>query len=557
MTSYITQFLDSAAKQYYEGNPIISDAEFDFLAEKHKYTKVGATPTEEIPHLYPMFSLKKSYLLEEIPGNFNVKTPKLDGAAISLLYVGGRLRAALTRGDGKRGNDITDKMLYMATIPPTIPYTGMIQITGEIVTAKDVPNARNYASGALALKDFNEFMTRELYFVPYDCTPSTKATYTAQLQDFADWNFFLINDGMADDYPTDGWVYRIDSYTEFLDAGFTSHHPKGAIALKDIKQGVKTTLIDVTWQVGRTGVVTPVAIFDEVVIDGAKVNKATLHNYGFIESMGLEIGSAIEVIRSGEIIPKIINVLSSGTGRIIAPTECPSCKENLILDNMQLFCHNKLCPDQGIKEVLHFAKTLKIKGLGEATAFKLGLSSIKDIYSIADKAKLEALLGSKKVAEKLYNEILKSLDSSIAELIPAFGIPLIGKTAANIVSQLDLKSITINDCIKAGLGPKASENLVDWVLNEMPKYDGIPFNFSPESKKEVPTKGVVCITGKLNSFPNKDDAEKALLASGYKVSSTVTKSVTILVNESGLESSKTKNALEKGIKIITNLMEIL
>ncbi len=303
------QFLNYAADRYYEGFPIISDAEFDSLATKYGYKNVGAKSTDEIPHLYPMFSLKKCFSADEIPSNFDVSSPKLDGAAVSLVYVNGYFSHALTRGDGKKGNDITDKMTSL--VPHGIPEKGIFQITGEVCAPKTIQNARNYASGALGLKSLGEFLERDLTFIAYECTPNTDVMWEWQMRTLIDWGFTVASDDhdgdkLEDIFPIDGKVYRINDYDKFFAAGFTSHHPKGAIALKEIKEGVRTTLLDVAWQVGRSGVVAPVAILVPINIDGAMVSRATLHNIEYIRGLDLEIGCEVEVIRSGEIIPRVI-----------------------------------------------------------------------------------------------------------------------------------------------------------------------------------------------------------------------------------------------------------
>ena len=162
------EFLDLASKLYYEGYPLLSDAEFDLLADKHNYTKVGYEVTDAVPHTYQMYSLQKCFDITKAPIDTLacIVSPKLDGAAVSILYVNGELRLALTRGDGILGRDITDKMKYL--VPNHIKYSGLVQITGEVVAPSSIPNARNYASGSLGLKDLEEFKTRNLAFVAYD-----------------------------------------------------------------------------------------------------------------------------------------------------------------------------------------------------------------------------------------------------------------------------------------------------------------------------------------------------------------------------------------------------
>ena len=255
-----------------------------------------------------MYSLQKFFDIEDAPaGKEYIVTPKLDGAAVSLVYIKGELQLALTRGDGIHGKDVTDKMQHK--VPLQIsgkPAEGVVQITGELVAPKSIPNARNYAAGALNLKDPNEFLERNVNFVAYDMQPSRLLRWTGTMEYLLMYGFATVQHVYEDVYPTDGKVYRMNENKEFDKQGYTSHHPRGAFALKDKKDGVITTLIDVKWQVGKSGVVSPVGILDPVTIGDAVVQKATLHNIDYIKSLNLEIGCKVEVIRSGEIIPRIL-----------------------------------------------------------------------------------------------------------------------------------------------------------------------------------------------------------------------------------------------------------
>ena len=299
-------FLDRASKAYYEGNPIISDAEFDILSSHFGYKTVGHTVTGGVPHFYRMYSLQNCFNLADAPLSLKdcVVTPKLDGAAVSLLYIGGELSLALTRGDGKIGRDITEKMATL--VPERIDTDDVVQINGEVVAPKNVPNARNYAAGSLNLKSWEEFHARPLTFVAYALEEPKREYWSEDMLYLADQGFNTVLDFKFEHYPTDGEVYRINDNAKFKKMGYTSHHPRGAFALKEQQEGVITTLNDVIWQVGRSGQVAPVAILEPVKIDNALVSRATLHNIEYIEGLNLEIGCKVEVIRSGEIIPRIV-----------------------------------------------------------------------------------------------------------------------------------------------------------------------------------------------------------------------------------------------------------
>ena len=299
-------FLKHASTKYYEGNPIISDEQFDALASVYKFHDVGYQVTDGTPHYFKMYSLQKFTAKPTFDLHPYAYSPKLDGAAVSLLYVGGELKQALTRGDGKVGKDVTEKLKFL--VPNTISLEGsnIVQITGEVVAPARIPNARNYAAGALNLKSQEEFEERNINFIAYDIQPSPCSTWTGAMQQLLFIGFATVQNVQDGVYPTDGEVYRIDNYKKFQALGYTAHHPRGAFALKEVKKGVITTLIDVKWQVGKSGVVSPVGILEPVTIGDAVVQKATLHNIDYIRSLNLEIGCKVEVIRSGEIIPRIL-----------------------------------------------------------------------------------------------------------------------------------------------------------------------------------------------------------------------------------------------------------
>ena len=321
MSDEIKDLLKEASMAYYMGEPIMSDAEFDILASSVSFTDVGySSKDNRVAHVHRMYSLQKVFENEHEDKNplklytgKTIWTPKLDGAAVALYYNEGDFVLALTRGDGKKGIDITHNMQHlvpkrcaMKGFGKQYPYAGMLQITGEVVAPSSIKNARNYAAGALNLKDEVEFKNRDLRFIAYAAQPFTKEHWTEELEVLKLCGFDVITQEEWHEYPTDGMVCRIDNQKDFDSWGYTSHHPKGSYALKRIQEGVQTNLVDVVWQLGKSGVVSPVGILDPVEIDGATVSKATLHNMAYIEGLKLEIGCKVEVIRSGEIIPRIV-----------------------------------------------------------------------------------------------------------------------------------------------------------------------------------------------------------------------------------------------------------
>ena len=244
---------------------------------------------------------------------------------------------------------------------------------------------------------------------------------------------------------------------------------------------------------------------------------------------------------------------------IQAPTNCPSCGSVLDVVNNLLFCRSTSCGSQTLKKIEHFAKTLKIKGLGPKAIQKLGVITSQELYSLTLEDFVQ-LLESEKIGVKVFQEVQKSRDVPLNVVLPALSIPLIGNTATKKLAAVcsTLRDIDKESCESAGLGPKATDNLLDYLYEyqiELLKY---PFSFKFEKPlASVSTKGVVCISGKLTSYKTKAQAAEILKQNGYEVKGSLTRNVTILVNESGIESAKTKQAQDKGITIITNLLDFL
>jgi NAD-dependent DNA ligase len=236
------------------------------------------------------------------------------------------------------------------------------------------------------------------------------------------------------------------------------------------------------------------------------------------------------------------------------PEVCPSCGTTLKLVNDQLFCTNKQCPAQTLKKLEHFSKTLKIKGLGPKTIEKLNFEFVSDIFSFSESHYVDTL--GEKVGRKLYAEVQSAKSSDLATILEAFSIPLVGGTASKKISSVvsTIEDINEESCKQAGLGDKATANLVNWLKSK--EYVNLPFDFksvdavkpsNPSGTKNI----TVCITGKLNDFPNRTEATKYLESLGFNCTSSVTKSTDILVDEEGRESSKSIKAQELGIPILT------
>lgn len=319
-------FIKKLQQAYNDGKPLVSNEEYDALVKRFPDAEKYIGTAGDIEHIYRMWSLQKKYpsrgdILPDLTPY--VKTPKLDGCAVDVLYVDGKFTQALTRGDGVKGKDITNNIKHL--VPDSVGTDMLIiQITGEVVPTKEVENRRNFASGAVNIKDENEFIKRidegGLSFIAYgvqivDTLPGVMGTFKEDMSLLAEMGFSTVLcsavKGLCDTgcILTDGEVYRLNSNSAFQKAGFTSKFPKGAFAVKEDASCVWTTLREVVFQVGASGKVTPVGIVDEIVLEDAKITRVTLNNIEYMAAMGItHIGQRVGIIRAGGIIPKIVEV---------------------------------------------------------------------------------------------------------------------------------------------------------------------------------------------------------------------------------------------------------
>ncbi|AJF40872.1 NAD-dependent DNA ligase [Vibrio phage phi 3] len=318
----LDKFISQCQAAYYQGAPIISNEEYDALVRIDPASEHFIGEAGEVPHVYRMYSLEKKYpgRGDELP-NLGIyqETPKLDGCAVSHLYIDGKYVRSLTRGDGIKGRDVTANLSML--VPEKLDTNmHIVQVTGEVCTTEEVQNRRNFASGAVNLKDVTEFKSRVveggLIFVAYGFQGNRETdTYINDMSWLSSQKFNTVLDESITSLvecgaiPTDGKVYRMIYNNKFYAAGFTSKYPKGAFAVKEDEEGIWTVLEDVVWQVGGSGKVTPVGIVKEVVIDDAKITRVTLNNVDYMEAIGLtHIGQEVSIIRAGGIIPKVIGV---------------------------------------------------------------------------------------------------------------------------------------------------------------------------------------------------------------------------------------------------------
>lgn len=243
---------------------------------------------------------------------------------------------------------------------------------------------------------------------------------------------------------------------------------------------------------------------------------------------------------------------------IEAPEFCPSCGSALEWSNHLLFCRSTSCGTKLSKQIEHFARVMKIKGLGPVTISKLDVSDIDQLYNLTEE-EIASAIGSKVLATKLYYELENSMGASLNRLLPAFAIPLVGKSASEKLATVCANIYDIDEwtCRTAGLGEKTTRNLLDWISSNRLMIELLPFSFKFEKPKAVGKAGIICISGKLNSYKTKAEATQVLESLGYIVKPSLTKDVMILVNESGIESAKTLKARTSGVAIVTNLKDFI
>ena len=530
--------------------------------------------------------------------------PKFDGASLNLLYENGKLQKATTRGDGFIGENVTQNAKTIQSIPLSIPYTDRIEIRGECVIAKNdferlnqerlengeslFANPRNAAAGSLRQLDSKITAKRKLQFIPWGvgfCTIEENSFFELMqkirsfgfltspfsklcknLQEIEESYQNLIS--KRDSYPImlDGMVIRIDSIALQKNLGFTIKAPRFACAYKFPAIEKKAKILDITLQVGRTGVVTPVAILEPVMIEGAKVARATLHNFDEIRKKDILINDSVILIRSGDVIPKIIKSLPSlrdGTQKKCEiPTHCPICGSELLIEEKLIKCQNLSCKARLKNSLIHFIskKALNIDGLGKRIIdllFERGkITKIEDIFSLQYED-LEGLEGFKdKKIHNILNAIKESKGIDLWRFINALGIEHIGEGASKKLANtfgLEFYQKSFEDFIALdGFGEEMANSLVEFCHINQERIKNLlniltpKTTQTPQSTTNLSGKTFV-ITGTLSQ--KRESYQEILESLGAKVSSSISKKTDFLLcgEEAG---SKLTKAQELGVKIL-------
>ena len=616
--------LNYATKKYDEGNPIMSDKDWDNkyfqlkkLEDETQYI-LEDSPTQlvyyetvnqlnKIKHNHLMLSLDKTKDLDDVKSFINKKDflmmAKMDGLTCSLHYQNGKLISAETRGDGVIGEDVLHNARVIPSIPNYINYFEDLVIDGEIICSykdfeyfeNEYKNPRNFAAGSIRLLDNKECEKRKLQFVAWDIISGfdEESTLDKKLIKASQLGFtiipFLTNSYDVDNlkeiistlsYPIDGLVFKFNDIAYGKTLGATSHHFNNAIAYKFYDEVYETSVIKIEWGMGRTGVLTPVAVFEPVEIDGSIVERASLHNLSILEEMKLKYqGQKVEVFKANAIIPQIAKVYdykseSASIAEMEIPSVCPVCGGATEVrksdgDIKVLYCTNPQCEGKLINQIDHFCgkKGLDIKGMSAATLEKLlswgWVNNLSDIMTLEKYQK--EWINKPGFGEKSVNNLLDNIQSAknttLQKFISSIGIPLIGRT----LSKELVKHISSYEDFRDKINSKYDFSIIDGFASE--KCAAI-LNFDyTEADKVYPYLTIqnnekqasnnldglnVVITGKLNLFKNRAELQKTIEDKGGKVIGSVSNKTSYLINNDvNSTSSKNKTARELNIPILS------
>lgn len=613
---------------YVLDNPTISDAEYDkkfdelFTLENEANFWLANSPTRKvqgavldcfnkIEHSKPMLSAAKTKDINEIKKFLGAHefycSYKLDGLTLVARYKDGRFVQAVTRGTGVIGEDVTEQAKMITNLPMSIPYDGDLELRGECVVSWDNFNEindrlenkyshpRNLAAGSLRNLDTNITKERKLSYIVFECVTNLEDvdglmdSKYIELKWLKQIGFDVVEACMCSVeeavkvmepshymFPVDGLIFELDSRMYSQSLASTSHHEGCRMALKWKDEVYETTLLDVEWNPTRQGLISPVAIFKEIDLDGALTTRATLHNLSIIKQLELGIGDTITVYRSNMVIPKIDDNLTR-SNTLVIPEYCPCCGEETVVkdtDNSQvLMCPNPYCSAKKIAQFTHFVsrKCMNIENLSEKTIETLishgFIHNFVDIYRLSryqnDLVHLEGF--GKKSVDNLLKSIEDSRNVKLENFIAALGIPNIGLSAAKAISKYSSDSYDkFYQLFEEGFewtnlddfGPIMAQNLDNYMDEWWREVNKLAeeMNFVLPEKQDVYESSfngkTICVTGKLNHFTRESINEK-IVSLGAKAASSVSKKTDYLITNESSGSSKYKKAVELGIPIIT------
>ena len=629
---------------YVEDNPQISDTEYDtlykqlekleqeypeFILDNSPTQRVGDRVLDEfekVIHKVPMLSLSNTFSIEDLR-DFDSRISKLssddsieyicelkiDGLAISINYENGKLVSAATRGDGMVGENVTENIKTIFSIPKTLKTKKSFEVRGEVYLPKKsfellnkereennevlFANPRNAAAGSLRQLDSKITAKRRLSAFIYSVvgdeninSQKMALTVAADLGLPVNPNFKLCKtiDEVVDyimyweehkqdlPYEIDGIVIKVNSYSLQKEIGSTQKSPRWATAYKFPEEELATKLLDIELSVGRTGIITPVAVLNPINISGSTVSKASLHNKDIIDELDIHIGDMVVVKKAGEIIPKVVRVVEelrlANSEKYIMPNICPSCESKTFTKEGDPFtrCLNPDCPEQNIRKIIHFAsrEALNIEGLGDkvvATLYEKGIiKHTIDLFSL-DRNKLVELerMGDKSV-DNLLNAIENSKQSSLDKVIFALGILNVGKKAGKILAEYyknltNFSKATVDELLELpDIGLITAESIVDYLsndnnlrfINELIEIGMNPqYEIQNKNTDNIFSGKTIVLTGKLVEL-TRNEAKEYLERFGAKVTGSVT-SKTDYVIAGEKAGSKLAKAEQLGIQVLS------
>lgn len=637
----LTTMLNGYRDAYYnESTSLISDSKYDELFDELSRLEtdtgfyLGNSPTrtvgyevksklDKVTHNHLMLSLDKTKSVSDIVrflnGRTGVSMLKMDGLTCSAGYVNNKLISAESRGNGEIGEDILHNARTISNLPHQIVMDKLI-VDGEVIitrsnfdkinnelpsTEEKYKNPRNLASGSIRQLDSRIASERYLKFIPWKVISGIESnSFCERLEILQGCGFEIvpfckINENPTEDeveiiigklkqqaeskgFPIDGIVFGIDdvSYGESL--GATRHHLNSQIAYKFYDEEIETTLKDIEWSVGKSGQITPVAIFDTVEIDGTEVSRASLHNVSILKELRLGIGDTITVFKANTIIPQIKENLSK-SNTIAIPTICPICggEVEITKDNESevLVCTDVDCHGRLLGELSHFASrnAMNIEGMSEATLQFLidrgWVNTLSDIYNLEQrKYEWSQYAGfGKRSVNKILGAIENSRNTTLERYLYAYSIPLIGRTASKDISNhckkdfakfiRIMESGNLSEFLKInGFGRTMCDSLSKWwdvqYMEFLELSNAVVFEMPKTNKISGVTKDlsglIFVITGSLNTFENRDAAKDEIESKGGKVSGSVSAKTSFLVNNDMTSTSgKNKKAIDLGVKIIS------
>ena len=629
---------------YVEDNPQISDTEYDtlykqlekleqeypeFILDNSPTQRVGDRVLDEfekVIHKVPMLSLSNTFSIEDLR-DFDSRISrlssddsieyicelKIDGLAISINYENGKFVSAATRGDGMVGENVTENIKTIFSIPKTLKTKKSFEVRGEVYLPKKsfellnkereennevlFANPRNAAAGSLRQLDSKITAKRRLSVFIYSVvgdeninSQKMALTVAADLGLPVNPNFKLCKtiDEVVDyimyweehkqdlPYEIDGIVIKVNSYLLQEEIGSTQKSPRWATAYKFPEEELATKLLDIELSVGRTGIITPVAVLNPINISGSTVSKASLHNKDIIDELDIHIGDMVVVKKAGEIIPKVVRVVEelrlANSEKYVMPNICPSCKSKTFTKEGDPFtrCLNPDCPEQNIRKIIHFAsrEALNIEGLGDkvvATLYEKGIiKHTIDLFSL-DRNKLVELerMGDKSV-DNLLNAIENSKQSSLDKVIFALGILNVGKKAGKILAEYyknltNFSKATVDELLELpDIGLITAESIVDYLsndnnlrfINELIEIGMNPqYEIQNKNTDNIFSGKTIVLTGKLVEL-TRNEAKEYLERFGAKVTGSVT-SKTDYVIAGEKAGSKLAKAEQLGIQVLS------